>query len=382
MRWKLVFTIVYALSSHLLMGQETVTSTINAVKDEFAPDKRVVIFDILAKPGNPVILAGETNLPEAKSVLLQNLEAKDINYRDEIEVLTAKPALVNISVCNIRSVPKHSGELATQSILGTPLKVWKQQENWYLIQTPDHYLGWVDGGGITVMDEADMQQWQSSERIVITAHGTFVRDPVSEQIVTDLVQGAIMMSQGVEGNKQMVELPDGRNGYVPLDASRSFADFFQEPADPVEGIIGAAYTFMGRPYLWGGTSERAMDCSGFTKTIFYLNGLMLPRDASQQVHVGQAIDTDKELRNLERGDLLFFGRKKAPGIKERITHVAVYLGEGRILHASGRVKIESLDPKDPAFAPDRLATLVRAKRMTSMEAAESVVRMLDHPWYQ
>lgn len=381
MRWKLLFTTICILSSQILAGQEILESAISAVKNEFAPDKRVVIFDILAKPGNPVILSGETNLTEAKSILLQNLEDNNIDFRDEIDVLTARPALVNISVCNIRSMPKHSGELATQSILGTPLKVWKQKENWYLIQTPDHYLGWVDGGGIALMDEDHMQQWQSSDRIVITAHGAFVRDPLSEQIVTDLVQGAIMMSHGTDGNKRMVELPDGRKGYVPIDASRSFTDFFQEPANPVEDIIADAFTFMGRPYLWGGTSERAMDCSGFTKTIFYLNGLVLPRDASQQVQVGQSIETDEELSNLVRGDLLFFGRKAGPGIKERITHVAVYLGEGRILHASGRVKIESLDPKDTDFAPDRLATLVRAKRMTGVDAAESVVRMLDHPWY-
>ncbi len=381
MRWKII-VIVCVLSGQMLCAQEGVESILNAVKNEFAPDKRVAIFDVMVEGGTPLILSGETNLPKAKSSLLQTLKEKDVDFEDKIEVLTARPALVNISVCNIRSVPKHSGELATQSIMGTPLKVWKQNENWYLIQTPDYYLGWVDGGGIVLVDENIMQEWNSSDRVVITAHGAFVKELHSDQIVTDLVQGAIVKQQGTEAGKRLVELPDGRKGYVDLNMSRSFTDFFQQPTDPVEDIIDDAYTFMGRPYLWGGTSERAMDCSGFTKTIFYLNGMMLPRDASQQIHVGQPIETDEHLSNLERGDLLFFGRKAAQGIKERITHVAVYLGEGRILHASGRVKIESLDPNDPDFASDRLATLVRAKRMTGEEASQSVVRMLDHPWYR
>lgn len=381
MRWKSVL-IFFLLSGQMLFGQETVESIIIDVKNEYAPDKRVAIFDIMAKSGTQVLLTGETNLPEAKGILLQTLKEKNIDFRDEIEVLASQSALVNISVCNIRSIPKHSGELSTQSIMGTPLKVWKQSDNWYLIQTPDHYLGWVDGGGIALLNDDDMQQWKSSDRVVITTHGAFVKDPLSENIVTDLVQGAIVKQYGIEGGKRLVELPDGRRGYVPMESGRSFIEFFEEPIDPVEDIIEDAYTFMGRPYLWGGTSERAMDCSGFTKTIFYLNGMMLPRDASQQVHVGQPVETDEDLRNLVRGDLLFFGRKAAPGVKERITHVAVYLGEGRILHASGRVKIESLNPKDPDFAADRLATLVRAKRMTGSEASESVIRMLDHPWYQ
>jgi cell wall-associated NlpC family hydrolase len=51
-------------------------------------------------------------------------------------------------------------------------------------------------------------------------------------------------------------------------------------------LVATARTLMGAPYLWGGTSAKGMDCSGFTKTIYLMNGLILPRDASQQVHVG------------------------------------------------------------------------------------------------
>ena len=106
-----------------------------------------------------------------------------------------------------------------------------------------------------------------------------------------------------------------------------------------------------------------MDCSGFTKTVYYLNGLMLPRDASQQVHVGIEVETDPSLKNLQPGDFLFFGRKATSSAKEKITHVAIYLGDGKMIHSSERVRIQSLKRGDEDFAENRLNTLVRAKRL-------------------
>ena len=58
--------------------------------------------------------------------------------------------------------------------------------------------------------------------------------------------------------------------------------------DSPETIVATAYRFFGVPYLWGGTSVKGMDCSGFTKTVYFLNGVLLPRDASQQVARGRA----------------------------------------------------------------------------------------------
>jgi len=139
-----------------------------------------------------------------------------------------------------------------------------------------------------------------------------------------------------------------------------------------ENIIATAANFMGRPYLWGGTSPKAMDCSGFTKMVYYINGVELARDASQQVKDGDVVELDPELKHLQKGDLLFFGSKATPEKKERIWHVAIYLGNGKIIHASGAIKIESLLPSDANFAEKRLKTLIKARRIIGTTSAKDL----------
>jgi cell wall-associated NlpC family hydrolase len=124
--------------------------------------------------------------------------------------------------------------------------------------------------------------------------------------------------------------------------------------------------------LWGGTSGKGVDCSGFVKLVFYARGIILARDASQQARYGEAVDFTNR-NNLQPGDLLFFGRTA-----QRITHVGIYLGNGDFIHSSGRVHISSIDPSDPKYAPDR--NNVAARRILNSINNEGIVRVKDHPW--
>lgn len=131
------------------------------VSKEYAPDKRVALFNVKAEENEgKLVLKGESNLPEAVNSLKLKLEEKQIAYTDSIKLLPGEEmketqnALVKISVANLRSNPTHSAELATQATMGTPLKIFKKEGSWYLVQTPDKYLAWVDNGGLEpVTDE-------------------------------------------------------------------------------------------------------------------------------------------------------------------------------------------------------------------------------------
>jgi cell wall-associated NlpC family hydrolase len=128
-----------------------------------------------------------------------------------------------------------------------------------------------------------------------------------------------------------------------------------------ENIEKAARLFMGVPYLWGGTSAKGFDCSGFTKTVFRLNGRELPRDTDQQANEGEAVATDNDFARLRKGDVLFFGPR--PGVT-RITHVGIYLGDKRFIHCATMVKINSFDPASPIYSDNHLKRLVKVRRMS------------------
>lgn len=122
--------------------ENPLATEISEIRTEFAPDGRVALFDVSAtKRSNTFVLKGESNLPNAVTALRERLNAEKIDYIDSIQQLPTRElgdkiqAVVNISVANLRSKPAHSAELVTQATLGTPVKVYKQKDNWYLIQT-------------------------------------------------------------------------------------------------------------------------------------------------------------------------------------------------------------------------------------------------------
>src|SRR5690606_14413521 len=104
----------------------------------------------------------------------------------------------------------------------------------------------------------------------------------------------------------------------PVKAAQNYKQWVSRPNPDAAQILTTAKTLIGTPYLWGGTSMKGVDCSGFTKTCFFLNGIILPRDASQQALIGEAVDIyegdtvnlAKSLKNLQAGDLLFFAAAK------------------------------------------------------------------------
>ena len=343
---------------------------IDAVKKEYAPDSRTVLFDVKS---NGAVLKGETNTPEAKAALLQRLQKEGKTFIDSITILPTAElegyhhAVVTVSVANLRSKPGHPQELSTQATLGTPLKVWKAQRGWYLVQTPDHYLAWVDGGGIQLMKEAQFAQWQQSQKIIYTQPFGFAyaASDASGATASDLVYGDILQLKKEMEAFYEVQFPDGRTAFIAKGEAMSYATWAATRQPTGQNLVQTAQRLMGLPYLWGGTSFKGVDCSGFTKTVYFMNGLVLPRDASQQVHIGEPVDTKGGWQALQPGDLLFFGTPAKDGKPERVVHVGMWIGgNNEFIHSASKVRISSFNPDAPNYDPSELKRFLRAKRIT------------------
>lgn len=370
---------------------ERIESLINEVRHKYAPDKRVALFDIKAeRNGEKLIIKGETNIPEAKEELLKNLKNEKVKFSSEVVELPSEDlgsnifGVVNLSVANLRSSPEHPAELTTQAILGTPIKILKKGKwGFYLVQTPDGYLSWMDDDGFEQMDKTGLNSWLKSDKIVyLKDYGFAYSQPdINSSRVSDLVIGNLLKLSGESGEFYKINFPDGREGFVLKNEGKSFKDWYSIVNPTSENILDYAYRFMGVPYLWGGTSAKGMDCSGFTKTVFFMNGIILPRDASQQVHTGELVDTKNGWDNLKAGDLLFFGSKAKGEQKERITHVAIYIGDGDFIHAAGRVRINSFNPEKSYYSEGRKRGFIRAKRILNSIGSEGIDKILDNSFY-
>jgi cell wall-associated NlpC family hydrolase len=354
-------------------SQTWVEQAIQTTKDQYAPDKRVALFAVEAKAQDTIIvLIGETDQPSAKRELLRQLAEENIAYVDSVNTLPDASlgadtlGVVTISVANIRSEPKHSGELATQATMGTPLRLLKKEGDWHLVQTPDKYISWMQGSFVP-MDTAAYAAWQATNKLIFTApYGFAYQDETFDSPVSDLVMGNVMALEGENRVAYWVRFPDGREGYVQKDDALPYDEWVANAEANEETLVATAVQLMGVPYLWGGTSAKGVDCSGYTKTIYFMNGHVLPRDASQQVHAGELIDETKNFDQLRPGDLLFFGRAATDSTSERVTHVGMWIGNDEFIHAPGleaHVRVSSVNPEVENYDEPNLNRYLRSKRM-------------------
>lgn len=283
----------------------------------------------------------------------------------EIQPMSADSTygIVNVSVCNMREEGRFTSGMSTQALLGMPVKVL-QYNGWYEIWTPDNYTGWVHRLVITPMSKGMQTEWNQAEKIVVTSHYGFTHQSPDEnsQTVSDVVAGNRLKWEGSKGNFYKVSYPDGRQAYISKSISMPEKKWRSNLKQDAGSIIHTAYTMMGIPYLWAGTSSKGVDCSGLVRTVLFMHDIIIPRDASQQAHIGMHIEIASDFSNIEPGDLVFFGRKAVSGKREDVSHVGIYIGNKKFIHSLGDVHISSFDPKDKeydAFNAERLLFAVR-----------------------
>lgn len=216
---------------------------------------------------------------------------------------------ISVPIAAVRIQPTDSAELVTQFLYGEPIEVIFEKAQWRACKSLiDGYEGYVD----EKMLVPDIPQLNWSD-VLLDEPVTWWETPQGLRL---LPAGSRVLS-GEEPQRQ------------PVDD---------------KSLINYALKFLGAPYLWGGKSIFGIDCSGFTQLVFAVNGMPIPRDASQQIHSGAPVDF---IQLAEEGDLAFFGPEP-----DRITHVGILIrpnqnnlhpAEWNILHASGEVRIDVLD---------------------------------------
>ncbi len=293
-------------------------------------------------------------------------------------------AVVEFSTSYLRQKPDYESPLETQELMGTIVEIVGEQGYWREVITPQPYRAWCTDQGLIEMTAEELEAYENAPKVMFMGlYGHVYANPsYKSATLCDLVGGDIMRLVRRQIGWTEVMLPSGGRGFVPskeLKVHDGFMSIAQGEGscdsiddETMESIISEAEKLLGAPYLWGGMSAKGVDCSGLVRISCIMNGILLPRNASQQINCGDRVEMPLDARfwdeaqrvdsegfknemlarveNLQRGDLVFFGTPASePGRKPRVTHVGIYIGDNRIIHSSHRVRINSLIPGDADY---------------------------------
>ena len=211
--------------------------------------------------------------------------------------------ICNVSIAPLRAESSDKSEIVSQLLYGESADIIEVKDNWTKIITHyDNYEAWMDTKQISPV----------SDEFVVSRKRNLVKEPFQSTMTES---GKVLLSMGSEVNFETTAPTRGR--------------------DLSESIVNCAKEFLNVPYLWGGKTYFGIDCSGITQIIYKIHGIKIPRDAYQQAEIGDALTFIEEAKP---GDLAFFENKEG-----RIHHVGIILADQKIIHAHGKVRIDSLD---------------------------------------
>ena len=253
-------------------------------------------------------------------------------------------ATINVSVSSHYREDSYASETVTQGILGERIEVIEQHPLFSKIRQQDGYISWIS------TDQFALGEPPTGHPRQVRSHFIRIRKKPSAdaEIIRDGVIGSTLIADDQSNGWTRIVLPDGRPGWVETDHLGSF------PAATSAHILQLAREFLGYQYVWGGRTPKGFDCSGFVQTTFALHGVTLPRDSWQQQ---EQYLVSEDFSTAIPGDLLFFARTP-----EKVTHVAISLGNQRFIHASGWVRYNSFRETDSDFSRDLVDTFVSVNR--------------------
>jgi hypothetical protein len=234
-----------------------------------------------------------------------------------------KYGICHLSVTPCRIEPSDKSEMVTQLLFGEKVKVYEEKKgSWKRIKTAfDNYDCWVDDKQITIISQEEFEDIDSS---IVTNELVHVVENKQSKFITPILLGSTLPNF----NKKTLTFGEDSFDFdgQTIDTSIKISK---------DNLVANAMMYIDAPYLWGGRSPFGIDCSGFSQIIYKLNGYQLPRDASDQAEIGQTLSFIEES---ESGDLAFFDNEEGD-----IIHGGIVLENNRIIHASGKVRIDKID---------------------------------------
>ncbi len=232
--------------------------------------------------------------------------------------------IVNLSIIPCRKEPSDRSEMVTQLLFGDHFEVLEVQGSWCRIKIAyDGYDCWIDKKQFLPIAEYTFDILNTTEIFCVNELIQIITDNKIAQLFPICIGSTLPnFDNGECAVENSTYLYDGAfvNGHLPFSKN---------------GIIDTAMMYLNTPYLWGGKTPFGIDCSGFTQMVYKLNGIKLKRDAYQQAEEGETLSFVEEA---EPGDLAFFDNEEG-----KIVHVGIVMDNNKIIHASGKVRIDGFD---------------------------------------
>jgi cell wall-associated NlpC family hydrolase len=221
----------------------------------------------------------------------------------------------------MRAEPSDSAEMVSQVLFGEFVSIAKISGNWIQVRTLyDDYTGWVDGKQVLKTTKAFMDGAADNSSVSIELAQSAASP---SQHIPLLLGSSLPYFDGMNFRINKEKFVFNGQAVMPGQNGKTIV---------LEKVVNK---LLNAPYLWGGRSPFGMDCSGFTQVVFKTLGIQLPRDSIQQAECGQTISF---ISAAQTGDLAFFENKQG-----KIAHVGIITREGKIAHAYGQVRIDSID---------------------------------------